>query len=289
MCDTVFLIHPDRKPYKIQSKVKTNNNVWYEVGECIGSGGNSVVHIGTDTISGNQIAIKFLLSLSRKGRERFIRESRLLSQIDDNHVIKILDQGKITATKDKEETSVILPFIIMPLADKNLKDLVVTHNGSIPYEEYISQFRGLCKALKALHQHAIHRDIKPENILVMRNAWVLADFGLCRFDNCEDDITADNKNIGPRYWMSPEAMNKAIGNADIINKASDVYQLCSVFWYVVTKRHPTGCLDSSDWPGYTDLYHLIVKALSHDHRRRPVDGSLLSEEFDEIFYKRPKE
>ena len=217
MRDTLPLIHQDRVSFKIQSIVKTDNNVWYEVGECIGSGGNSVVHLGTDTISGNQIAIKFLLSLSRKGRERFSRESRLLNQINNNHVIKILGQGEVIATKDKCKTSVPLPFIIMPLADKNLKELVVSHDGSIPYEEYISQFKGLCKALKALHQHAIHRDIKPENILVIGGAWVLADFGLCKFDNCHDDITADNKNIGPRYWMSPEAMNKAIGNADIIN------------------------------------------------------------------------
>ncbi|MCP4370367.1 MAG: protein kinase [Deltaproteobacteria bacterium] len=105
----------------------------------------------------------------------------------------------------------------------------------------MAQFKGLTSALAALHDKALHRDIKPENILIKGETWFLGDLGLCKFfDHDQKDITNEKEPIGPRYWVSPEAVNRMVGNSDEITKKSDVYQLCSIFWFVVTGRHPSG-------------------------------------------------
>ena len=55
---------------------------------------------------------------------------------------------------------------------------------------------------------------------------------------------------------------------------SDVYQLCAVFWFVVTHRHPTGILSEQDWKGNDqNIYDLVIKSLAHDFKQRPQTGS----------------
>jgi len=81
--------------------------------------------------------------------------------------------------------------------------------------------------------------------------------------------------------MSPEAINRAIGNTDVISKQSDVFQLCSVFWFVVTGRHPSGSVSRSDWSGSVGLYSVLADALSHNQTRRPADGMELARRLDD--------
>ncbi len=120
-----------------------------------------------------------------------------------------------------------------------------------------------------MHQKAIHRDIKPENILIKGDTWFLSDLGLCKYTEGDgDDISLEHEVIGPRYWMSPEAINKMLGNTDVISDRSDIFQLASVFWYVVTGRHPIGVVSKDDWNGPVNIFEPIFRSLSHnpDHR-----------------------
>ena len=137
----------------------------------------------------------------------------------------------------------------MELADCNLQD-VIREEGALNYERYAGQFRGLAGALASLHEHAVHRDIKPENILIVGERWLLSDYGLCTFVNPdEEDLTPEGQNVGPKFWLSPEAHNRRLGCEDEINAASDVFQLAAIFWYVATGRRPSGILTEDDWTG----------------------------------------
>ena len=212
----------------------TEREEYYELEEWIGRGGNAAVFKGRRRSTGDEYALKFLLNISDRNRTRFGREIQLLRIISDDHITRYFGTGQVMAQHKRGGASRVLPFVVMELADCNLQD-VMRRDGVIRYERYAGQFRGLARALAALHCQAIHRDIKPENILVSGDRWLLSDYGLCTFvDPDERELTREGQNIGPKYWLSPEAHNLRLGCGDEISAASDVYQLAAIFWYVAT-------------------------------------------------------
>lgn len=267
---------PVREYYEIDDVIRaTGSERRFEVGERLGSGGNAVVHRCTDFYTGEDFAVKFQLDLRADRRERFAREQRLLEQLSHDHLIRYDTHGSVDGThvQGKQRRPRNIPFIIMELATTSLAALV--RKSDIPKEVYYAQFRGLARALGILHTKAVHRDIKPENVLVVGDRWVLSDYGLCDPLDAkpEDRLTPDWATIGPRFWMSPEANNRSVGRSDEICAASDVFQLASVFWYVVTRNHPTGVLHRDDWNGPEALFPVVHRALHHRTASRPIDGA----------------
>lgn len=129
-----------------------------------------------DRGSGDEFAIKFLLTRGMKPTRRFLREIKLLQQVDNDHVIKIYGSGRISGAEVSggARRKMQIPFLVMDLAQGDLTAVVAGERRPQP-EAYMGQFRGLAGALAALHSVAIHRDIKPENILVRGEKWVLGD------------------------------------------------------------------------------------------------------------------
>ncbi len=254
----------------------------------IGQGGNAVVYRCRDVDSGEDYAIKIQMAAGDNREKRFRREIHLLQKSNHAQLMSCVSSGIIMLRK-KKEAKIPHEFVIMPLAEQNLNDLVQHQDeGNLfPFEVLAGQFRGLSEALAVLHESAIHRDIKPENILIRGDMWMLADFGLCKFLASEEhdvDITLDNEKVGPKYWMSPESMNRMIGNNDEITKASDVFQLASVFWFATTKRHPTGIVKASDWRGPHEIFEVLESALSHDPHSRPQDGCEFHERIEKAIF-----
>ena len=70
-------------------------------------------------------------------------------------------------------------------------------------------------------------------------------------------------------------MNRSIGLKGVsakIDKNSDVFQLASFFWFVATKRHPSGIPTEKDWPGKKEVYDVLVKALQQNPKNRYEDA-----------------
>ncbi|PFL68556.1 hypothetical protein COJ36_07120 [Priestia megaterium] len=287
---SLFLEQKRFETFYIENIIKASSEKEYEVQERLSNGGNAVVYKCVERITGEEYAIKFQLTpFNNKRIARFKKEITLLKQIKHEQLMAYVDEGEVTfrqRKKNKKDLKIIpdkkIPYVIMRLASENLSDFLKKEN-SIQYADYIPQFRGLAEALSVLHEQAIHRDIKPENILISGETWILSDFGLCKFnvEDTSEDLTGDHEVVGPRYWMSPEALNKHIGNEDEIQKCSDVYQLCSIFWYVVTGRHPLGIVSEEDWKGSQELFQVIYDSLSHDSSKRPCDGKELLTRFNE--------
>lgn len=271
----------DNRKYGVHHIDETVNSVLdnqYEVQDRIDCGGNAVIHACIEKATGTEYAIKFLLAGGVRRIRRFMQEVKVIKHVNHEQLIKYIDDGFTIAKIRKEKKTKRIPFLIMPKADQNLKEYILSAAHRITYEVYIAQFKGLTSALAALHKKALHRDIKPENILIKGETWFLSDLGLCKFFNHDQkDITQEQEPIGPRYWMSPEAFNRMVGNNDEISKKSDVYQLCSIFWFVVTGRHPSGVLTKSDWSGPQNLFEPIYQSLSHNPDKRPSDAHHLLE------------
>jgi len=263
---------------KIPESIKSSN-IMYDIGDYINEGGNASVFVCSEQRSGQEFAIKFLTKVYGKRLKRFKQEQQIHQQIKHDHIVKYVCDGKISGefykgkrNRGKKE----IPYVIMEKCDETLHEYLQRSASSIPYHDYIAQFRGLTEALSVLHKIAIHRDIKPTNILVKDGVWKLSDFGLCAFTDLDKskDITTINEKVGPMNWMSPESNTKFAGfNSDIVTQ-SDVFQLASIFWLVVNKRHPTGVLTKDDWDGPDNLFAPLFKSLQHSPDRRPTNGDM---------------
>ncbi|MDE2724482.1 MAG: serine/threonine-protein kinase [Gemmatimonadota bacterium] len=260
----------------LKSEIRTEEGDPYELEEWIDRGGNAAVFKGRQRITGDECAVKFLMNSGWRNTKRFLREIKLLKSMHGDHITQYYGAGRVTIRHNKASRDQRMPFVVMELADCNLQD-VIREEGPLSYERYAGQFRGLASALASLHDRAVHRDIKPENILVAGERWLLSDYGLCTFVNPdEEDLTLEGQNVGPKFWLSPEAHNRRLGCRDEINAASDVFQLAAIFWYVATGRHPTGILTEDDWIGPKKLFSLLHRSLYHDFTKRPQDGQEFS-------------
>lgn len=264
---------------KVPARIVSTDGRGYTVIEQIGKGGNAVVCECEDETDGSVYAVKFpLLPKDNRRLPRFELETRIiqkLSKAKHDHLIRFVAHGEsdvlVPDWRSRRPTQMKVPFLVMERASQSLRELVADAQEPIAAEIYSGQFRGLVSALSVLHQHALHRDIKPDNILVVGDRWTISDFGLCLPNEPEEgaqDLTAVGQIPGPRFWMSPEANNRSVGLADEIGSASDVFQLAAVFWWVVTRRHPSGILTQEDWTGNPRLYEPISKALQHSLARR---------------------
>ena len=258
--------------FNLKSEIRAEEGHSYELEDWIGRGGNAAVFRGRQRATGEECAIKFLMNTSRRSAKRFLREVQLLKVMHGDHITTYHGTGRVTVRRNRSSRDNQLPFIAMELADCNLQD-VIRQEGALTYERYAGQFRGLAGALASLHERVVHRDIKPENILIVGERWLLSDYGLCTFVNPdEEDLTPEGQNVGPKFWLSPEAHNRRLGCGDEINAASDVFQLAAIFWYVATGRHPSGILTKDDWTGPEKLFRLLHRSLFHDYARRPQNG-----------------
>jgi len=274
-----MIISKDDKQYiSIPNTFTTKQNSYSVDGaDRLGAGGNAAVYECIDR-QGNIWAIKFLLNINEKAEKRFSQEVDVLLQLNHPHIIKCIDHGVISGSRDRRHISV--PFVIMEKADMNIVDYMRKLNGNIGYDIYAPQIRGLASALNQLHKVAVHRDIKPENILVRGETWLLSDLGLCTAINEDErlDITKTQERIGPKYWLSPEAADRVYFGTHEIDTASDVYQLCAVFWFIITKRYPLGVIETDDYDLFDRLVcQELINALKYNKDKRPPDGAALYE------------
>ncbi len=280
MSVSLFLNVRNPQYFRIQPQIRDDAGREYEVAERRASGGNAVVHECIERISGQRWAAKFHLAEGSRRLTRFRQEVSLLRALVHDQLMSCSGSGSVAAVTGAKHTTI--EFAILPLARDNLRDAILKGAMRPRPEEYVAQFKGLAEALGVLHARAIHRDIKPENVLVMGETWLLSDLGLCRMIDNPSDITQDGEKVGPVYWMSPEAMNRVIGNDDEISKQSDVFQMASVFWFVATGRHPIGIVKESDWSGPPALFPILRDALLHDPSGRPSDGNDLARRLHEV-------
>lgn len=266
--------------FEIDANLYTGSGTSYTIEEKMGTGGNGVVHKCVEQSTGNEYAVKFLLNYDRAGKRkrRFHYECEKLQELNHRHIVAHIGSGIIKAERKVESRkySKTIDYLLMELSNDGDLGALIKKSQPVEPEIYKAQFRGLAEALKHIHNHdLIHRDIKPENIIIIGDRWVLSDFGLSApINRAGRDLTGD-ENLGPRFWMSPEMTNRCLGirtQYSKIWKASDVFQLAAVFWYVVNNRHPSGILRKDDWRGLSLVCDVIRQALDHCPKRRFQDG-----------------
>jgi serine/threonine-protein kinase len=139
----------------------------------IGEGGMGAVFKGEDETLQRQVAVKAIrpeCRLDQQARARFLREARLLSQMDHPGICTVFDYVE----GDDGD------FLVMELVPgRNLRGAI---HARLSVAEQRSVASQLFQILAAVHERGvIHRDLKPENIMVASDGRIkVLDFGLSR-------------------------------------------------------------------------------------------------------------
>ncbi|MGE0375392.1 MAG: serine/threonine protein kinase, partial [Planctomycetaceae bacterium] len=162
--------------------------------------------------------------------QRFLQESRLLTQLSHPRIVKILDVGEHEG----------VPFFVMPFIDDgNLLDRMLDEHRkqrALPPASLKDWLRSTAEALDFMHKKGyIHRDVKPANILFDTHGQVyLSDFGLSKIlmdeEHQSSGLTAANAVVGTPNYVAPElvlARKNYDGRADQYSLAVTVYEVLS--------------------------------------------------------------
>jgi serine/threonine-protein kinase len=206
----------------------------YEIIRELGRGGMGIVSLARRTRDGLVIALKTVIpddSATPEDLAKFLREARILSQLDHPHIVRCIDVGESTGH---------LYFAMEHVPGKDAHRLVREVGGPLPVQQAV---RLTCQMLEALaYAHTrrfVHRDIKPSNLLVSAagaEEWAkLADFGLARVYQASrvSGLTITGDVQGTPAFMPPEQITRY---RDVL-PTSDLYAVGATLYYLLTRKY----------------------------------------------------
>ena len=190
----------------------------------IGEGGQAQVYLAERNFDGLRVALKVLDSRVRHDKvflERFVREYKLLSKLEIEHVARIYDQGFAGEH----------PYIAMEYLPSGTLAARI-HEGMTP-RTALRITAQVARALDAIHARGIiHRDLKPANILFRADGRpVIVDFGLAKDLAMNSTLTGQQRLLATPRYMSPEQCQ-----GKPVDARSDIYSLGCIFWEMLTRE-----------------------------------------------------
>ena len=237
----------------------------YELGEILGFGGMSEVHLARDVRLHRDVAVKVLradLARDPSFYLRFRREAQNAAALNHPSIVAVYDTG------EAETSAGPLPYIVMEYVDGvTLRDIVHT-DGPMPPRRAIEIIADACQALNFSHQSGIiHRDVKPANIMISNtNAVKVMDFGIARaIADSGNSVTQTAAVIGTAQYLSPEQ-----ARGDTVDARSDVYSLGCVLYEILTGEPPF----TGDSPVAVAYQHVREDPIPPSQRHEGISADL---------------
>ncbi|HEX4911548.1 MAG TPA: protein kinase [Permianibacter sp.] len=199
----------------------------YRIVRTLGEGGMATVYLAIQENFQREVAVKIMSPLLARGDasygERFLREARIVAQLNHPHIVAVYDVG----VHDGQH---YLAMEYVPGDDLKNRRFQLT------LKQALTAVKQVALALEYAHKKGyVHRDIKPENVLLNEDSSraVLTDFGIARPSGTEGGLTQTGTAIGTPSYMSPE---QALGKP--LDHRTDLYSLGVVLYYLLVGEVP---------------------------------------------------
>lgn len=214
----------------------------YEIEKRLGAGGMGEVYCARHITLEHRVAIKVLRvdQLGEEEIQRFFTEARSLARLDNDHVIRISDFGRLPDTS---------PYAVMELLVGEDFEVLIKQKRSRSIPEAVDLFLQACVGLAAAHRAGIvHRDIKPANLFVAQRSdgskiVKILDFGLAKSTVSSDSLTEQNAIFGSPTYMSPEQLRAS----KFVDPRTDIWSLGVTLYEFVCGKPP---FDNHAAPAY---------------------------------------
>ncbi|MGB4947343.1 MAG: protein kinase, partial [Candidatus Competibacter denitrificans] len=204
----------------------------YQIERELGQGGMALVYLAMQESLDRHVALKIIkpvLTADADFAPRFLREGRIIAQLNDSHIVTVYDIGS-------HDGVYYLSMEYLPggTLHQRIRD-------GLPLHDALSVTRAIASALHYAHRrNIIHRDIKPQNILFRENGSpVLTDFGIAKTLGGSTIMTRTGLSIGTPRYMSPEQIR---GQA--VDGRADLYSLGVLFYEMMAGDVPFAAEDS---------------------------------------------
>jgi serine/threonine-protein kinase len=210
----------------------------YRITRLIGQGGMGAVYEGENVVIARRVAIKVLhgmMAADGSTVERFEREAQAAGRIGNDHILEVLDMGRLGNNNDR--------FMVMEFLDGETLDARCERAGRLTDADLYALLRQLLTGLAAAHAAGIvHRDLKPDNIFIVqhkagqRDFVKIIDFGISKFTagGANFKMTMTGAIMGTPYYMAPE---QAKGGKNV-DMRSDVYAVGVVMFKALAGQVP---------------------------------------------------
>jgi ABC-type oligopeptide transport system substrate-binding subunit len=203
------------------------------VHEPLGAGGMGVVYRATDRLSGQAVALKYVMvppaqllfasrSMDTDAVLALAREFRTLASLHHPNIIRVLDYG-FDAQRQ--------PFYTMDLLEG--AQTVVDAGQGQDLDAQVDLLVQTLQALVYLHRRGVlHRDLKPGNVLVVDDAVRVLDFGLSVVT--EQGLSyATRTTAGTMAYIAPELFA-----GGTVTSAADLYAVGVMAYEMLAGRLP---------------------------------------------------
>ena len=161
-------------------------------------------------------------------KEKFTKEARRLSRLDNSHIVRVFDFFEENGTAY---------YVMDYIEGESLRELQKRTGKALTEQEALSVLTQMLDALKSIHEAGLlHMDIKPANIMIdNKGKCTLIDFGASKQPSVSDGATTSSTMAYTPGYAPTEQIG---GSSDRWGPWTDFYALGATLYNLLTKENP---------------------------------------------------
>ena len=227
------------------------NHNKYRIERYLASGGFGNTYEGVNVSLGKKCAIKefFLKGIAMRNeqttdvhiaisdnkriynsqREKFTKEARRLSSLDNIHIVRVFDFFEENGTAY---------YVMDYIEGESLREYQKRTGKALTEQEALSVLTQMLDALETIHEAGLqHMDIKPANIMIdQKGKCTLIDFGASKQSTANEGATTTSTTMAYTPGYAPT--EQIGGSSDRWGPWTDFYALGATLYNLLTKENP---------------------------------------------------